>query len=402
MREDWQTVKLEDVCSFKGGGTPAKGNESFWGGHIPWVSPKDMKLQFISNSQDKITEKAIQNSSANLLPKDTLLVVVRSSILARTIPLAISRSPLTVNQDLKALLPNPELNVEFLYYALLADKKNLLSKVTRGATVHRLQSESLKNLEVTLPPLPEQERIVSILDKAFEGIDKAIAQTEQNLASARELFESYLNNIFTQKGEDWVEKKLGEVCDLKSGNSISKSLEKETGDIIYAKVGDMNLEGNEVSITTSRRYVDKSDIKAQQIIPKGAIVFPKRGGAIATNKKRKIILPSIVDLNTMAVIPSRSIVSDYLFYWFKTVDLSELSNGMAIPQINNYSFDSVYIPHPIDLSEQYDIVAKLWGLSTETQKLEALYTQKLNDLKELKQSLLQQAFAGELTKEDAA
>jgi type I restriction enzyme S subunit len=197
MREDWQTVKLEDVCSFKGGGTPAKGNESFWGGHIPWVSPKDMKLQFISNSQDKITEKAIQNSSANLLPKDTLLVVVRSSILARTIPLAISRSPLTVNQDLKALLPNPELNVEFLYYALLADKKNLLSKVTRGATVHRLQSDSLKNLEVTFPTSKEvQSAILTRIMKQEQLTAKLEALYTQKLNDLTELKQSLLQQAF--------------------------------------------------------------------------------------------------------------------------------------------------------------------------------------------------------------
>jgi len=405
MREDWQTVKLEDVCSFKGGGTPAKGNESFWGGHIPWVSPKDMKLQFISNSQDKITEKAIQNSSANLLPKDTLLVVVRSSILARTIPLAISRSPLTVNQDLKALLPNPELNVEFLYYALLADKKNLLSKVTRGATVHRLQSESLKNLEVTLPPLPEQERIVSILDKAFEGIDKAIAQTEQNLASARELFESYLNNIFTQKGEDWVEKKLGDVVRFKGGGTPSKANESFwRGSIPWVSPKDMKL--RVISDSQDKITEDAIQNSSANLLPENTILIVVRSGILARTIPLGISsCPLTINQDLKALLPNAGLDVQFLYYTLVANEenlLSKVTRGATVHRLQSDSLKNLEVTFPTSKEVQSAILTRIMKQEQLTAKLEALYTQKLNDLKELKQSLLQQAFAGELTKEDAA
>src|SRR5690606_1689598 len=96
-----------------------------------------------------------------------------------------------------------------------------------------------------------------------------------------------------------------------------------------------------------------------QIIPIGSVIFPKRGGAIATNKKRKIIKPTIVDLNTMAIAPSDKLISDYLYYWFQSINLQELSNGTSIPQINNNSFDNVYISYPTPLQEQQQIVTIL-------------------------------------------
>jgi type I restriction enzyme S subunit len=209
-----------------------------------------------------------------------------------------------------------------------------------------------------------------------------------------------MQGVFENKGESWEEKNLKEVCELKSGNTISPSLERKVGDVLYVKVGDMNLPGNEVEINTSSRFVNMKDIKANQIIPKGAIIFPKRGGAIATNKKRVIKKPTIVDLNIMAIIPSEIIAGDYFFHWFKLFDLNSISNGANIPQINNYSFDNVFIPFPKSIDEQNAIVLNLDVLSTETKRLESIYQQKLKDLEDLKISILQKAFNGELNTAD--
>ncbi|MFP5043012.1 restriction endonuclease subunit S [Parasediminibacterium sp. JCM 36343] len=268
---------------------------------------------------------------------------------------------------------------------------------SKGATISRLYNDNLKQIEISYPEsLPEQQRIVAILDKAFAAIAKAKANAEQNLQNAKELFESYLQGVFERKGEGWEENILKEVCELKSGTTISPSLERTEGDVLYTKVGDMNLPDNEVEINTSSRFVNSKEIKINQIIPEGAIIFPKRGGAIATNKKRKIIKPTIVDLNTMAIIPSKKIDKDYFFHWFQLFDLNSISNGANIPQINNYSFDEVYIPYPKSIKQQQVIVQKLDELLTETKKLEAIYQQKINDLEELKKSILQKAFSGGL------
>ncbi len=190
----------------------------------------------------------------------------------------------------------------------------------------------------------------------------------------------------------WETKKISEVCKLKSGTTISPSLEKNEGDVLYAKVGDMNLPDNLVEINISSRFVNSNEIKIKQIIPKGATIFPKRGGAIATNKKRKIIKPTIVDLNTMAIIPSTKIDNDYFFYWFKLFDLNDISNGANIPQINNYSFDEVYIPYPVSLKEQQRIVAILDKTFAAIAKAKDNAEQNLINAKELFESYLQNIF----------
>ena len=266
-----------------------------------------------------------------------------------------------------------------------------------GAAMPAISFGLIEEIPFHLPPLLEQERIVSILDKALSAIEQAKQNAAKNLKNAKELFDSYLNKIFTNKGDDWEIKKLGEVCEFKSGTTISPLLEHDIGDIIYTKIADMNLPTNEVEINTSSRFVSSDEIKLNQIIPNGAVIFPKRGGAIATNKKRQIIKPTIVDLNTMAIIPSKQINNDYFFHWFQLFDLNAISNGANIPQINNYSFDNVYIPYPMSLIEQQAIVKKIDALSVKIKQLEVIYRQKLTELEDLKKSILQKAFNGELS-----
>jgi len=180
----WPEVPLASIVSIKGGGTPSKEKAEFWGGCIPWVSPKDMKSELIGTSIDTITEEATRVSPAKLIPVGSALIVVRSGILARMVPIATTTRPLTVNQDIKALVSGPKLDAGFLVYFLRSAEPELLGHVTRGATVHRLSTESIRSLQIPLPPLAEQKRIVAILEAAFEGIDTAIANAEQNLANA--------------------------------------------------------------------------------------------------------------------------------------------------------------------------------------------------------------------------
>jgi len=192
--------------------------------------------------------------------------------------------------------------------------------------------------------------------------------------------------------QGWEIKKLGEVCDFKSGTTISPSLEREFGDVLYVKVGDMNLPENEIEINTSSRFVKSNEIKQVQIIPEGAVIFPKRGGAIATNKKRKVIQPTIVDLNTMAIIPTNKLDSEYFYYWFQLIDLNDISNGTTIPQINNYSFDEIYIQYPNSIPEQQSIVSILDECFAAIAKAKANAEQNLKNAKELFESFLQGVF----------
>jgi len=186
--DGWEEIKLGAMCKIKGGGTPSKSNESFWNGDIPWVLPKDMKQKYVYDAKDHISQSALDNSATNMIPEDSLLIVVRSGILAHTIPFGITRKSVTINQDMKALNPSKKLNTEYLYYHFCGIHKKLLAIASRGATVHRIPAKLLENVDIYYPPLPEQERIVKKLD--------ALSTENKKLADLEELKKSILAKAF--------------------------------------------------------------------------------------------------------------------------------------------------------------------------------------------------------------
>lgn len=163
----WPIASLGRLTRMVGGGTPSKGRDDFWNGDIPWVSPKDMSSRDLYDAEDHITKVAVDNSATQLVPAGSVLLVVRSGILVRRFPVAIARVALTLNQDMKAILPGKLLQPEFLAYGLAAMEQAVLRQcVKRGATVHSIDIGKLQRLEFPIPTKSEQLRIVEILDQA--------------------------------------------------------------------------------------------------------------------------------------------------------------------------------------------------------------------------------------------
>lgn len=280
-----------------------------------------------------------------------------------------------------------------IYYLNGADLMPFIS----GMTVPKLNQGRLREIPIPLPPLKEQKRIVAILDEAFEGLDRARANAEANLKNARELFDKELGEIFSSKKQGWKKGTIEGLCTIRSGTTVSKSLEKVSGDLPYVKVADMNLPENIGGVLTSSRFLAKSDVSDRTIIPAGSTIFPKRGGAIMTNKKRKILIDICADLNVMGVIPGEKIDEDFLYFFFLSLDMRELGSGSSIPQINNYDIYPLGFYYPPDLHEQTQVAETLQILRNQAINLNKRYEIKLQDLGDLRQSLLQKAFAGELT-----
>lgn len=158
------------------------------------------------------------------------------------------------------------------------------------------------------------------------------------------------------RGDD-MKVKIGDICTLKSGTSLKEDVLNESNGIPYIKVSDMNLVGNEKYIVRANSYADES-INEKMLFPKGTVLFPKRGGAIGTNKKRIASKTVCADLNTMGVIPSDKISPLYLYYFFQNIDFATLYNGSSVPQINNTDIAPMEI-NLISLEEQDNIVTLL-------------------------------------------
>jgi type I restriction enzyme S subunit len=164
----WRTAKLRSFCEFRHGGTPSKSHAEFWGGNIPWVSPKDMRTDVIQDTEDHITRKAVDEDGAVLTPPGSLLVVVRSGILVRSFPVARTVVEASFNQDMKAIRVNHRVaSPTFVFRFLQAREQEILTQgVKRGATVHSIHSGFLESLEIPLPTPREQWRIVELLEQA--------------------------------------------------------------------------------------------------------------------------------------------------------------------------------------------------------------------------------------------
>ena len=181
--EHWEIIPLKHICKFTGGGTPTKDKLCYWeGGTIPWVSPKDMKSDYISATQDYITVNAVKNSSTNYIPPFSLLLVVRSGILQRKIPVSINKVEVTLNQDMKALILSKKMNTKFLMNFILGNNNALLVEWTKeGATVESIEHEYLANGLISVPPLVEQQEINIFIERVAAKIDKAITLQNQQI-----------------------------------------------------------------------------------------------------------------------------------------------------------------------------------------------------------------------------
>lgn len=283
-----------------------------------------------------------------------------------------------------------------------------LSKFVSGLTVPKLNQGSLREISIPLPPLPEQKRIVAILDEAFAGIAAAAANAKKNLANARELFESYLNAVFTRKGDGWVEKKFGEddlmrIIDGDRGaNYPKKSDFKEDSYCLFLNTKNVRPDGfnfdNTMFIT---QEIDNALRKGK--LMRRDVVLTTRGtiGNIALYDDSVEYERIRINSGMLLFRPNEKVIlSEYLFEVLRSgimkSQIERFVSGAAQPQLPINTLVNFSIPVPMDLEDQRRIVADLQALSAKTKHLESIYQKKLAALDALKKSLLHQAFNGAL------
>jgi type I restriction enzyme S subunit len=309
-----------------------------------------------------------------------------------------------INQALLKLSPSKKVSTVFLKLWMQSESfQDSLKEYSGGAAIQNVASVAiLKQIEIPLPPLPEQQRIVAILDEAFAAIAKAKANTEQNLKNAKELFESYLQSVFENKGEGWEEKTIGEMCDLMTGGTPSSSKPEyyEGGKIKWLVSGDVNMiEINDCEGRITELGMANSNTK---YLPLNSIIIALNGqgktrGTVAMLKTQATCNQSLVSICPKNI---KKIISDYIFYNLKvryqeirkiTGDSGNDRRGLNMPLIR-----SIRISFPESIVEQDKYVKQFSFLLNETKRLEAIYRRKIGDLEELKKSVLDKAFKGEL------
>ncbi len=304
----------------------------------------------------------------------------------------LNDSGLTISQKDKK-----EIDIRFLNYKILSLNEKIYS-IGRGTAQRNLNSEAFKNLDFSYPnTLKEQKQIVEILDTAFEALEKVKTNLEKNLKNTKELFASKLNEIFSQKGEGWEEKKLEDLTYIKSGGTPLKHKKEywDNGIIPWYSSGELN---NLLTIE-SKNYItnvglDNSNAK---LFEEGSLLI----GMYDTAALKMSILHQNATFNQAiaGLAPRKNLNLEYILHYinFKKQELLNQRRGVRQKNLSLSKIKDIEIYIP-DFNAQNEIVEKINNFESKTKQLEKKYQQKLDNLEELKKSLLQKAFSGELTK----
>lgn len=198
--QDWDLLKIKYCISkITSGITPSMDNQAYWNGYIPWVSPKDMKSDTISNSQLFITENALRNTAIKLVPINSILLVVRSGILQRTLPTSICKKEVTINQDLKAITVDKNKLLPKYFQLVLQGLENSILYESRKAvaTVESIEIPDFKNFRIPIPSLIEQGEILDVFEIKSQEIDLSIKSAQREIEKAKEYQESLITQIVT-------------------------------------------------------------------------------------------------------------------------------------------------------------------------------------------------------------
>lgn len=399
MKTGWKTKRLGDLCQIELGKTPSRADKTYWDeahqtGNV-WLSIADLlngEDGFVYDSKEYLSDKGA--SVSKVVPKGTLLASFKLT-LGR---MAFAGCELFTNEAIAALTIHDEegLSKEFLYYFLhffdwvKAAENDVKLK---GMTLNKAK---LKEIVVHFPPLPEQHRIVAILDEAFDGIATAKANAEKNLQNARALFQSHLQKVFMERGEGWVEKPLDVIGKTQTGSTPKTSDQSNYGDFLpFVKPGDFNTDG---SLDYEKHGLSEIGAKSARKVAAGSVLMVCIGATIGKCGYCDQEVATNQQVN--ALTPTDGSSSRFLYYQMRTETFQRKvlhgSGQATLPIINKSKWSALTLWLPPTVQEQEAITAKFDTLINGTQRLESIYQQKLTALDDLKKSLLHQAFSGAL------
>ncbi|EAH4591495.1 restriction endonuclease subunit S [Campylobacter coli] len=404
LPQGWEVKKLGDIAEIQIGKTPSRNNIDFFQGENIWLSIRDLKSKFVSSSSEKISNEAISKTNMKVVPKGTLLMSFKLT-LGKT---AFAECDLYTNEAIAAIfIKNKNINKYFLDYVLkFTDLEKYVDNAVKGKTLNK---QKLKQIEILLPKnIKEQERIVGILDENFAKIDENIKILEQDLLNLDELMQSALQKAFNPLKDNakenyklpqgWEWKSLGEIANTSSGGTPSRNKKEywENGNIKWLKSGELNdgyIDFIEENIT--EEAIKNSSAK---IFQKGTLLIAMYG---ATAGKLGILnLDSTTNQAICAFLhkdKNIKFLEKFLFYFlfFLRDKIIKDSFGGAQPNINQTYIKNLQIPLP-PIKEQEQIASHLDELSSHVKNLKQNYQAQIKDLQELKNSLLDKAFKGNL------
>lgn len=396
LPKGWEIKKLGEVLTIERGGSPRPIKKYLTDSSegINWIKISDATAsnKYIYETKEKITREGLHK---------TRMVHEGDFLLSNSMSFGrpyIMRTSGCIHDGWLVLKQEGEkvFEIEYLYYLLSSPYLfEQFDSLAAGSTVRNLNIRLVSSVEVPVPPLPEQQRIVSILDKCFSAIERSRNNAEQNLKNAKELFESYLQGVFEKKGNGWEEKKLGEVYDVRDGTHDSPKYHNQGYPLVTSK----NLKNHKLTFDNIK-FISETDylnINKRSKVDVGDVLF----AMIGTIGNPVVIEdePNYAIKNVALFKVGNNQNSYFLKYFLDSKQTIEKMMRDAKGTTQKFVGLGYLRSFPIlvpPLKEQQTIVRQLDTLRIETQKLESIYQKKILLLEELKKSILQKAFSGEL------
>jgi type I restriction enzyme S subunit len=413
MKDGWQKKQLGELAELKGriGWRGLTAKEYTRSGPL-FLSVHSLNYGDYVDFRDAfhISEDRYAESPEIMLRKDDVLICKDGAGIGKLGIVGDLPDRATINSSLLLIRSGIDVLPKFLYRCLCSPYfQEIVNSRLNGATTPHLYQRDITEFPVVLPPLPEQQRIVAVLDEAFDGLATAKANAEKNLQNARALFESHLQSVFTRRGKGWVEKSLSELCDVTHGYSFEG-----------AEFSDSVPEGNPLVLTPGNFTEDgkllfnEKNTKRLSGRPPEAFRFDIGDLVVVMtdlSSKMKILgKPAFVETDNVlhnqrigrVIFSSNTIEKRFVFYFMMSESfLKNIKNSATGTMVKHTAPKRILmnvIPFPPDKNQQLAIINKLDNLSAETNRLKSFYQQKLAALEALKKSLLHEAFTGELTK----
>lgn len=393
----WQVKALGDLCEIARGGSPRPIQKFLTdaGDGINWIKISDATAssKYIYETKERIKPEGAKRSR---------MVVDGDFILSNSMSFGrpyIMKTSGCIHDGWLVLKDKSGLfDQDYLYYFLgSSESYSQFDKLAAGSTVRNLNIDLVKRVHVTVPPLSEQKRIVAILDDVFERIDTAIANTEKNIANARELFESYLAKVFTERKKGWAERRLVELGKIVTGSTPKTSHTGNYGTHIpFIKPGDFHKDG---SLNYDNEGLSEIGAGGSRITDAESLLMVCIGATIGKTGYCNRRIATNQQINSLK--PMKGVNHKFLYYQMVTKEFQQSvldgSGQATLPIINKSKWSSLRVSIPGTIEEQESIVNGLDSLRSRTDSLESVCQNKLLMLNNIKQSLLQKAFSGELT-----
>ncbi|WP_270817617.1 restriction endonuclease subunit S [Aeromonas sp. Y318-3] len=408
MKKGWKTYKLGELAELRGriGWRGLTAKEYTYSGPL-FLSVHSLNYGDYVDFRDAfhISDERYMESPEIMLKKDDILICKDGAGIGKLGLVGELSEKATINSSLLLIRSGDNILAKYLYHYLNSPYfQSIVQSKLNGATTPHLYQRDITEFPVFLPSILEQQRIVAILDEVFEAIVAARANAEQNRQNARALFESYLQSVFSQRGDGWINKPLSELCDIKHGFAFKSEYFTNEGDYTLLTPGNFFETGGYRDRGDKQKFYS-GDIPQGFLLEAGDLLVAMTEQA-AGLLGSPIIVPSQGKflhnqrLGLVSGKPGIPWINEFFFHVFNTQAvrqaIHESASGAKVRHTSPTKIGAVTVAFPASIEEQKAIVATLDTLTIETQRLESLYQRKIAALDELKQSLLHQAFSGNL------